>query len=93
MLLSHSEHRFPAPFSKEGCCKPVLGVCVVPRNAGPVNRRLHQRNQGLNGYRIVSTTCTLGVVDVVVHSRPRFSAVAVARLTVASVDVEVVLPG
>ena len=23
----HSEHRFPAPSSKEGCRKPVLGVC------------------------------------------------------------------
>ena len=26
----HSEHRFPAPFSKEGCRKPVFGVCVSP---------------------------------------------------------------
>ena len=25
----HSEHRFPAP--KEGCRKPVLGVCCKPR--------------------------------------------------------------
>ena len=25
---SHSEHRFPAPSSKEGCRKPVLGICV-----------------------------------------------------------------
>ena len=25
--LSHSEHRFPAPFSK-ACRKPVLGVCL-----------------------------------------------------------------
>ena len=29
VCVSHSEHRFPAPFSlKEGCRKPVLGVCV-----------------------------------------------------------------
>ena len=24
---AHSEHRFPAPSSEEGCRKPVLGVC------------------------------------------------------------------
>ena len=27
---SHSEHRFPGPSSKEGCRKPVLGVCRQP---------------------------------------------------------------
>ena len=26
----HSEHRFPAPSIKEGCRKPVLGVCLRP---------------------------------------------------------------
>ena len=26
---AHSEHRFPAPFSKEGCRKPVLGVWLT----------------------------------------------------------------
>ena len=26
--VPHSEHRFPAPSSKEGCRKPVLGVWV-----------------------------------------------------------------
>ena len=34
-LLTHSEHRFPAPPSlKEGCRKSVLGVWVVERLAG-----------------------------------------------------------
>jgi len=26
----HSKHHFPAPSSKEGCRRPVLGVCVLP---------------------------------------------------------------
>ena len=35
VCVSHSEHRFPAPSSKERCRKPVLGVCVcVSRVAG-----------------------------------------------------------
>ena len=29
LSFTHSEHRFPAPSSKEGCRKPVLGVCVL----------------------------------------------------------------
>ena len=29
VLVTGSEHRFPAPSSKEGCRKPVLGVCVL----------------------------------------------------------------
>ena len=30
LFTPHSEHRFPAPSLKEGCRKPVLGVCVYP---------------------------------------------------------------
>jgi len=35
----HSEHRFPAPSSKEGCRKPVLGVWVQPSESRAMRDR------------------------------------------------------
>ena len=34
-FFPHSEHRFPAPSSKEGCRKPVLGVWVLSYHPTP----------------------------------------------------------
>ena len=38
----HSEHHFPAPSSKEGCRKPVFGVCVSPSHP-PFSTRVCMR--------------------------------------------------
>ena len=46
----HSEHRFPAPFSKEGCRKPVLGVWVIPCR-GAEDRTGAETNSGKSGTR------------------------------------------
>ena len=49
---SESEHRFPAPSLREGCRKPVLGVCVWCSNAVAASCQNHYTSGFLRRFYI-----------------------------------------